>query len=107
MTRTHFLSPKYILLIVLISAFIVFAFFANEARKEVYFLCGNFKQGTSIENIERQLATITLSSYQVELGNQGKRIVHSSWLNFHSICCTIEFDEKDRATMVAYTSFTR
>ncbi|REL35173.1 hypothetical protein [Thalassotalea euphylliae] len=107
MTRARFLNPKYILLIVVISAFIVFACFANEARKEVYFLCGNVNQGTSISSIERQLATITLSSYQIELGDQGKRIVHSSWLNFHSISCTIEFDEQDRATMVAYTSFTR
>ncbi|WP_448552695.1 hypothetical protein [Thalassotalea montiporae] len=107
MTRPHFLNPKYILLIVLISVFIAFAFFANEARKEVYFLCGNFKQGISIESVERQLATISLSSYQVELGDQGKRIVHSSWLNFNSIGCTIEFDEQDRATTVTYISFTR
>ena len=96
-------NTKLIVTLVIVVVCLLFAFYSNEARKEVYFLCGNFHQGTSIESVERQLATSTLSSYQTEFSEQGKRVVHSSWLNFHLFSCNIEFNQEDKVKLASYT----
>ena len=38
----------------------IYLFFALAARDEIYYLCGNFKEGVSYESVLRQLDTATL-----------------------------------------------
>ena len=45
---------------------LVFVFYANEARKEIYYLCGNFTTGTTYSSVIRRLDTINLSEYKVD-----------------------------------------
>lgn len=79
-----------------------FGFYSNEARKEVYFLCGNYGAGDSLEDVVKQLNTINLSEYTVENLEQGKRITHSSKLNFHLISCSIQFAPEEKVVAVSY-----
>lgn len=81
---------------------LVFAFFANEARKEVYYLCGNFSKGTAYSSVIRQLDTVNLSEYKVEKMQQGKRVIHSSVLHFYLLNCDIEFNPQEKVVSVSY-----
>lgn len=81
---------------------LVLAFYANEARKEIYYLCANFSTGTAYSSVTRQLDTINLSEYKVEALPQGKRIRHSSKLNLHLISCDISFDSEEKVISVLY-----
>lgn len=90
---------------VLCSAFlIVLAHFANEARKEVYFLCGNFERGTSYESVVRQLNTADLSAYTFVYLDGGKRIEHSSLLHLHLLRCSIALNENNEVVSARYQS---
>lgn len=83
----------------------ILGFYCNEARKEVYFLCGNFKQGVSYSSVIRQLDTIHLSVYTIKILPQGKRIVHSSWLNLHQVKCNTNFNNDDLVVSAFYETF--
>jgi len=80
----------------------VYAFFFNEARKEIYYLCGNFTPGVAYSSVVRQLDTITMSEYSIILDKQGKRIVHSSKLNMRLFACDIRFNRNDVVTTTHY-----
>ncbi|MDA8814711.1 hypothetical protein N9N48_03485 [Luminiphilus sp.] len=83
--------------------FAVYALSGIAARDEVYYLCGNFKQGVSYLSVVRQLETSSLSDYLREDGETGVRIVHSSALHFHSIQCTILFDANQEVSRSVYS----
>jgi hypothetical protein len=51
--------------IALLLGAIVYGSVWNEARKEVYYLCGNFSAGTAYKEVIRQLDTATLAEYSV------------------------------------------
>ena len=93
---------KFIAAAISVSSLLVFGFYSNEARKEVYYLCGNFNKGTSYSSVIQQLDTINLSEYNVENMDQGKRVTHSSKLNFHLFACSIEFDSQEKVVFVSY-----
>ena len=80
----------------------VYVFYANEASKEVYFLCGNFKQGTALDSVIKQLATTNLSQYQILPTAEGKQIIHSSLINFHFFRCTININDDGRVESAYY-----
>ncbi len=102
MSSKTLLNPKYIATIISIFILVVFGFYSNEARKEVYFLCGNYGAGDSLENVVKQLNSVNLSEYRVENIEQGKRIIHSSKLNFHLVSCNIQFTPEDKVVSVSY-----
>lgn len=70
------------------------AFFWNEARKEIVFLCGNFKAGVSEESVRRQLDTGELLRYRSEQRAEGERIIVYSTYNFNMHTCMIDLDEE-------------
>lgn len=84
------------LLLASLAAFLlalVGAFFWNEARKEVVFLCGNFTHGVSEESVVRQLDTGHFLRQTREAGSNGTRIfVDSAW-NFGVYRSVIELGE--------------
>ncbi|MEO9944139.1 MAG: hypothetical protein ABJH28_03315 [Paraglaciecola sp.] len=80
----------------------ILGFYSNEARKEVYYLCGNFTQGVSYPSVIKQLDTTHLSAYTIENLQLGKRIVHSSWLNLHLVKCNINFNNNDLVVSAFY-----
>ncbi|MDP2713386.1 hypothetical protein [Rheinheimera sp.] len=96
------LKLKFIVLLISILGLLVFAFYANEARKEVYYLCGNVSKGTAYSSVIRQLNTVNLSEYKVENLQQGKRVIHSSALHFHLLSCNIEFNPQEKVVSVSY-----
>ncbi|WP_397472044.1 hypothetical protein [Rheinheimera sp.] len=96
------LKLKFIALSISTLGFLVFGFYANEARKEVYYLCGNFTKGTAYSSVIRQLNTISLSEYKVENLQQGKRVILSSALHFHLLSCNIEFNPQEKVVAVSY-----
>lgn len=81
----------------------VFVFYANEARKEINFLCGNFITGTDYASVISQLDTANLSSYKVHTNLELTKIVFSSQLHFHYVSCTIDFDNTDRVVTAEFT----
>lgn len=96
------LKLKFIAAAISVLGLLIFGFFANEARKEVYYLCGNFSKGTSYSSVIRQLNTVNLSEYKVENLPQGKRVIHSSALHFHLLSCDIEFNQQEKVVAVSY-----
>ena len=80
----------------------VYLFFALAARDEIYYLCGNFKEGVSYTSVLRQLDTVTLSTYEVERSEQGKRVIHSSALHFNVLRCEIAFAQDERVSWASY-----
>jgi hypothetical protein len=93
---------KFIALSISILGLVVFGFYANEARKEIYYLCGSFGKGTAYSSIIQQLNTVNLSEYKVENLQQGKRVIHSSALHFHLLSCDIEFNPQEKVVAVSY-----
>ena len=96
------LKLKFIAAAISILGLAVFGFYANEARKEIYYLCGSFGKGTAYSSVIRQLNTINLSEYKVENLQQGKRVIHSSVLHFHLLSCDIEFNPQEKVVSVLY-----
>lgn len=75
---------------------------ANEAKKEVYFLCESFSEGDTYAGVLSQLETVDWSHYKVESQGGGKRIEFSSPLNFHFFSCTINFNLKGLVVSTQY-----
>lgn len=96
------LKLKLIAAAISILGLLVFGFFANEARKEVYYLCGNVSKGMAYASVIRQLNTVNLSEYKVQNLQQGKRVIHSSALHFHLLSCNIEFNPQEKVVSVSY-----
>lgn len=68
------------------------AVYWNEARKEVIYLCGNFKKGGTQSSVLKQLDTANLSSYRIIDTPAGKRIEFDSILNAGFYRCIIEIN---------------
>ncbi len=102
MRSKTFFRLKYVATVISIFSLVAFGFYSNEARKEVYFLCGNYGAGDALEHVVKQLDTINLSEYKVENVEQGKRITHSSKLNFHLVSCNIQFNSEEKVVSVSY-----
>ena len=71
------------------------AFFWNEARNEVVYLCGNFTEGVSRHSVLTQLDTAELSEYRVMETADGTRIEFDSALNFRLYRCVIQLNSDD------------
>jgi hypothetical protein len=91
-------SPNRAIITSLVAIVIVSitAFYWNEARKEVVFLCGNFTVGVSQSSVLKQLQTGNYLRYQVERGATGSRISVDSVLGFGAPRCLINFDKEDK-----------
>ena len=94
---------KILTLIFVGTVLVSFIFISNEARKEIYYLCGNFNKGVSYSNVTRQLDTISLSRYKINDLGINKQIVQSSNINFHFFKCTINFDKNGKVISAVYT----
>lgn len=79
----------------------LYAIYAVAARDEIYYLCGNFKQGVSYASVVRQLETSSLSGYLKK--DTGDRVVHSSMFHLHAVKCTIRFDANQDVTRSVYS----
>lgn len=87
--------------LVVVSLFLVIVttiaiYFWNEARKEIVYLCGNFREGVSQSSVLKQLNTAKLSSYKVIEMSTGRRIEFDSILNFDMYKCVIEVNPDGR-----------
>ncbi len=56
---------KFLSILIVVFVFGFGGFFVNEARKEIYFLCGNFTSGTPLNSVFKQLNTIKFSQYKI------------------------------------------
>lgn len=81
---------------------LIAGFYANEARKEIYYLCGNYHVGDTYSSVVTQLATIHHSVYQMQHVSGGKRIVHHSQYDLYLSGCNIEFDKENKVRATAY-----
>lgn len=77
---------------IVIAAVAVTAFYWNEAKKEVMYLCGNFIKGVAESSVRRQLDTGNLLRYRSENSASGSRIEVDSLYNFKMYKCIIELD---------------
>ena len=75
-----------------LTALLVIAFFWNEARKEVVFLCGNFAPGVDQQSVVQQLGTGHFLRYRIEDVEGGRRIVADSVLTLSVYQCVVELD---------------
>lgn len=89
------ISRKCIAALSSILVLAVIGFFSYQARNEIHYLCGNFKQGVTYASVIRQLDTTNLSSFTIEASESGKKIVHSSQLHFHLLRCQINFNQEE------------
>lgn len=80
----------------------VWLFLANEARKETFYLCRNFSEGLSSEDLKTQLDTANLSWYVTERLNVGYRVVLSSPVNLHYFQCTIVVNEAEEVVSATF-----
>lgn len=86
------LAIKIFLWVLFIAIIAVAGFYWKEARKEVVFLCDNFKKGVTEESVRRQLDTGNFLTYHSEDSSDGKRIVVESPYNLFMYICIIDFD---------------
>ena len=89
-----FSSPRFRLAVSILLFLIVgsIAFYWNEARKEVTYLCGNFKEGITQSSVLEQLDTANFSSYKIADTPTGKLIEFNSILNAGFFRCIIEIN---------------
>lgn len=80
----------------------VYGFSANEASKEMYYLCGNFEQGEPLNNVIRQLDTANLSTYTIKQNDQQQWLSFSSAINLYWNSCDIRFDKQNMVQSVSY-----
>lgn len=64
----------------------------NEARKEIFYLCGNFAPGTTEESVIRQLETGSFLRYTIEVSDT-RRITVDSAYNVGVYTCVVELDQ--------------
>ncbi|MDJ0879624.1 MAG: hypothetical protein QNI86_13490 [Halieaceae bacterium] len=78
--------------LVLLVALAVGGFFANEARKEIKYLCGNFVLGVSDQSVLSQLSTGDFLRYSIYASPEGSRIIVDSLLTAGLYRCVVDFD---------------
>lgn len=85
-----------------LTAVAVAVFFWNEARKEIYFLCGNFTPGITEASVRQQLDTGDFLQHRTTTTASGSRITVNSWYTLKTVSCTIEIGKDN---VVASTIF--
>lgn len=86
---------RVISILFILTTIVASAFFVNEARKEVVFLCANFQAGVIKKDVIRQLETGTFLEYIETKTNEHSFIKVSSKLTLNLIRCDIDFDAND------------
>ena len=71
---------------------VTYIFFAWAARNEIFYLCGNFKEGVSYANVVRQMETSNLSVLATETSDFTPYISQASPLHLYILECRVEFD---------------
>ncbi len=56
---------KFLSIIIIIFVVGFGGFFINEARKEIYFLCGNFSKDKPLGSVIEQLSTVKFSQFKI------------------------------------------
>lgn len=87
------LLVRMVVWIIVFLIVVVAAFFWNEARKEVVYLCGNFISGIEESSVRRQLDTANLLGYQSEETATGRQIVAQSVFNLNMYQCVVYLDQ--------------
>lgn len=72
------------------------AFFVNEARKEIVFLCENFTIGTEKRDILRQLETANFLYYTETTQQNTTYLKVASHFTLNLVTCDIYLDESKR-----------
>lgn len=90
--RLQFFSPLLVI--------VLYGFIANEARKEIYYLCGNFGKIDTLSDVVRQLDTSTFSSYTLNKQGSKTELKHSSMLLLNLKSCTVTFDINNKLVSV-------
>ena len=80
----------------LVVTYIVFAW---AARNEIFYLCGNFKEGVSYASVVRQMETSNLSVHLTEELERQTHIYQTSMLHLHLLQCRVEVD-RDQQSVV-------
>lgn len=83
------LLVRLVVWIIVFLVVVVAAFFWNEARKEIVYLCGNFISGVEESSVRRQLDTANLLSYRTEETATGRQIVAQSLFNLNRHQCVV------------------
>lgn len=85
-----------LLILILAVSLIVTAILWNEARKEIFYLCGNFSQGVLRHDVIRQLDTGSFLRYREIQSSEGSSIYVDSQINLGVYSCEIKFDENQK-----------
>ena len=83
---------KFSVLFTLLLVLGIAAFFWNESRKEIVFLCGNLTEGTTEQSVRSQLDTGSFLRYSTEYLPTGRRITVESAYNLSTYKCVIDLD---------------
>lgn len=71
---------------------VTYIVFAWAARNEIFFLCGNFRDGVSYASVVRQMESSNLSVHAIESSDFISYISQTSPLHLHLLECKVEFD---------------
>jgi len=99
MNRKHW---KYLALAITAFALLIWGVFWNEARKEIFYLCGNFAPGVSRDSVIRQLETGNFLRFEMQMHEGGQRIVADSAYNLGVYRCIVDLDEAHNVTYREY-----
>ncbi|MBT0587632.1 hypothetical protein [Alteromonas oceanisediminis] len=93
---------KVLVALLFTAGLIAYAVFWNEGRKEVFYLCGNFAEGTSYASVDRQLKTANrLTIEKSVLGTQiSLRFYSKIRPSLHQ--CRLRFDRNDKVLSRTY-----
>ncbi len=68
-------------------------FLWQEARKEIFYLCGNFSRGDNLTSVTAQLQTGHYLNYDLIEKPTGTKLVATSKLPLQNYQCSIVFDK--------------
>lgn len=102
MNNNNVAKVKILIAVMSALTLIVYGFFANEARKEIYYLCGNIKADVSYSSVIKQLDTANLSTYTIENVSSGKHVVLSNLVHLYLLRCDIKVNSQDVVNSASY-----
>lgn len=85
---------------------IIGGIYVNEARKEVYYLCGNFSMGSHKTDVIRQLKTGTFLHYTEHNTATGSQLYVNSNVSLQLATCTIIFDQQRQVLSAVFKGST-
>ena len=71
---------------------VTYIVFAWAARNEIFYLCGNFKEGVSYASVVRQMETSNMSVLVTKTSDFTPYISQASPLHLYLLECRVEFD---------------